>query len=34
MKEPNGRDLLAILVNLLAEQEGVTIKYEIQGVSE
>ena len=25
---PTGKDLLAILVNLLADQEGVTIKYE------
>ena len=24
---PNGNDLLATLVSLLAEQEGVTIKY-------
>jgi hypothetical protein len=25
---PTGKDLLSILVNLLADQEGVTIKYE------
>ena len=27
--KPNGRDLLATLIDLLAEQEGVKIKYEI-----
>ena len=27
-KEPNGIDLLSTLVKLLAEQEGVSIKYE------
>lgn len=27
---PNGVDLLKILIELLAEQEGVTIKYEIE----
>ena len=30
MKEPNGKDLLAILIDLLAEQEGVKITYEIE----
>ena len=29
-KKPNGKDLLAILVNLLAEQEGVKIMYELE----
>ena len=29
-KEPSGKDLLAILVDLLAEQEGVKIQYEIE----
>ena len=29
MNEPNGVDLLALLINLLADQEGVKIKYEI-----
>ena len=27
---PNGKDLLAILINLLAEQEGVKITYELE----
>lgn len=26
---PNGKDLLALLISLYAEQEGVEIKYEI-----
>ena len=30
MKEPNGKDLLGILIELLAEQEGVKIAYEIE----
>jgi hypothetical protein len=30
MKEPNGRDLLATLIRLYAEQEGVKIKYIIE----
>lgn len=30
-KEPNGVDLLALLIDLLAEQEGVKISYEIVG---
>ena len=29
-KEPSGKDLLSTLVNLLAEQEGVKITYEIE----
>ena len=29
-KEPNGKDLLAILISLYAEQEGVKIKYELE----
>lgn len=29
MKQPNGKDLLATLINLLADQEGVQIKYEL-----
>jgi hypothetical protein len=28
---PNGKDLLALLVRLLAEQEGVKITYEMEG---
>lgn len=31
MKEPNGKDLLALLIRLLAEQEGVKITYELEG---
>ena len=30
-KRPSGRDLMAILINLLADQEGVEIKYELEG---
>ena len=30
MTAPNGKDILALLVNLLAEQEGVTISYELE----
>lgn len=30
MSYPNGRDLLAKLVELLAEQEGVQITYELE----
>ena len=29
---PNGKDLLALLISLYAEQEGVTIKYEMEEV--
>lgn len=28
MKNPNGKDLLDLLISLLAEQEGVNITYE------
>ena len=31
MKKPSGVDLMAILINLLADQEGVNIKYELEG---
>lgn len=31
--QPKGTDLLATLINLLAEQEGVKIQYELQKVS-
>lgn len=30
MKKPNGKDLLAKLIDLLAEQEGVKITYKIE----
>lgn len=30
MKEPNGKDLLSLLVSLLAEQEGLKITYEME----
>ena len=30
MKTLSGRDLLAILINLLADQEGVKITYELE----
>lgn len=30
MKEPNGFDLLATLIGLLADQEGVKITYELE----
>lgn len=33
MEKPNGKDLLKLLVSLLAEQEGVEITYE-EGVTE
>lgn len=29
MKKPSGKELLALLIELLAEQEGVTITYEL-----
>jgi len=32
MNKPNGADLLARLIDLLAEQESVKITYEIEGV--
>lgn len=31
MKEPNGLDLLETLIELLADQEGVKIQYELKG---
>ena len=31
---PTGKDILSILVDLLADQEGVTIKYEIKGAEQ
>lgn len=30
MYVPSGRDLMSILINLLADQEGVEIKYELE----
>ena len=30
MKEPKGKDLLALLISLYAEQEGVKITYELE----
>lgn len=33
MKEPKGIDLLKTLIELLADQEGVKIKYELEGVT-
>ena len=32
MKIPDGKDLLATLIELLADQEGVKIKYELEQV--
>ena len=32
-KKPNGCDILALLVRLLEDQEGVKITYETEGVS-
>lgn len=32
MNEPDGKKLLALLIDLLAEQEGVKITYEIEVV--
>ena len=34
MKEPNGLDLLATLIDLLADQEGVKITYELERVEQ
>lgn len=31
MQKPNGKDLIATLIKLLAEQEGVKITYELEG---
>ena len=33
MKEPNGLEMLAILIELYAEQEGVKITYETEGAA-
>lgn len=33
MKEPNGKDLLELLISLYAEQEGVKITYELEEVA-
>lgn len=33
MKKPKGKDLLALLIDLLADQEGVKIKYELEGAT-
>lgn len=33
MKKPNGKDLLALLISLLADQEGIEIKYELEGAN-
>ena len=33
MKNPNGKDLLALLISLYAEQEGVKITYEMEGAA-
>ena len=30
MKQPDGKDLLATLIKLFAEQEGVKIEYQIE----
>ena len=30
MNTPKGKDLIAILINLLADQEGVKITYELE----
>jgi hypothetical protein len=30
MCKPSGRDLMALLINLLADQENVTITYELE----
>ncbi len=29
MKQPNGEDILALLIELLAEQEGIAIEIEV-----
>ncbi len=33
MREPNGLDLLATLIKLLADQEGVKIEFELEKVA-
>ena len=30
MSKPSGRDLMAVLISLLADQEGLEIKYELE----
>lgn len=32
MKKPTGEELMAILINLLADQEGVKITYELEDI--
>lgn len=34
MKQPSGKDILALLISLLADQEGIKIAYELEGVKE
>lgn len=34
MQKPNGKDLLATLIKLLEDQEGVKITYELEGGAE
>ena len=34
MKPPTGADILSTLIQLLAEQEGVKIKFELEGVKQ
>lgn len=34
MKEPTGKYLLSLLIDLLADQEGVKIEYEIEEVQD
>lgn len=31
MNKPNGNDLMALIIKLLAEQEGVNVTYELKG---
>lgn len=33
MKKPSGVDLMAILIDLLADQEGVTIRFTIESAT-
>lgn len=32
MRKPSGADLMAILINLLADQEGVVIQFSVESV--
>lgn len=32
MNSPTGRDILALLITLYAEQENVKIEYEVEGI--